>query len=383
MVLFTRCICTVIGAAILFGVAHLNVVAHGGYGSTAALSPLIIALGVVGASFAIGQLVVERKPLWVLTFIAILACAEATNFLTTAERVIESREIKQAPLRARERERSQAQAHVDAAKEALAAIPSTTERIRKAEAAKAAADAAVIQKSAERGCVSNCRQLLQAQVDAAQAELNAARAELQSRREAAEADLRAARAALGGMEASAAASPLADRLGLKPWLLDVLNATLTSTSLNGLACALLVFGTHSRTPRQRSERTKVKRTAAVTDLNPSELVEDATLVEEEEIDADPVIAFMKRNLPYANGASTDVDDIYVAFRQEAEQQCLEPLSRRQFDAALQFICNSAGIEMQRGGDSVYVLDRKLRRRTTKAIASSKQARLGHMVQANS
>jgi hypothetical protein len=64
--------------------------------------------------------------------------------------------------------------------------PPRTAWLRKAEAAKADADADVTEKSAERGCRENCRQLLQAKVDAAAAEVEKARAELKQRREASE-----------------------------------------------------------------------------------------------------------------------------------------------------------------------------------------------------
>lgn len=241
---FVRSVCALAAVLIIGAVAHVNVMAHGGYGSTFSVLALAIAGGVIAASLAIGQAAGERKWAWVALLVVFIALGEASAFLSTAERVVVSREEKQAPLRELQDAREKAAQRVTAAEAALAAIPSTTERIRKAEAAKAAADAAVIEKSAERGCATNCRRLLQAQVDAAQVELDAARADLRSRRQAAETELRDARAALGVMKASASASPLADRLGVEPWILDVLTAALMSTSANGFACVLLVFGTH-------------------------------------------------------------------------------------------------------------------------------------------
>jgi hypothetical protein len=41
-------------------------------------------------------------------------------------------------------------------------------------------------------------------------------------------------------------TPLADRLGIEPWKIDVLIAALGSIAINGLACGLMIFGAHGR-----------------------------------------------------------------------------------------------------------------------------------------
>jgi hypothetical protein len=76
----------------------------------------------------------------------------------------------------------------------LEGFPTSTPRLDRALTDKAATDAAVVAKSAERGCVENCRPLLQ--------------------------------------------SPLADRLGWPAWLLDLLQSALGSIAANGLAKAV-------------------------------------------------------------------------------------------------------------------------------------------------
>ena len=110
----------------------------------------------------------------------------------TAERLIVGREAAQAPLRDAAKAHVKASQRVAGAVAALAAVPTASPRLGAALAAKAAAIAAVVQKSAEPGCAANCRALLQAQVDAARAEVTQARGEIANRGTAAESELAAA-----------------------------------------------------------------------------------------------------------------------------------------------------------------------------------------------
>jgi hypothetical protein len=48
------------------------------------------------------------------------------------------------------------------------------------------------------------------------------------------------------MQAPASATPLADRLGLPAWLLDLLTAALGSVAANGSAVGLIAFAAHHR-----------------------------------------------------------------------------------------------------------------------------------------
>ena len=86
----------------------------------------------------------------------------------------------------------------------------------------------------------NCRQLLQAQVDAAAGEVVAARAEIASGKKVLEDDLEAARTALASMKPPVSDTPLADRLGLPGWKIDLLAAALASLAANGLVPSSLL-----------------------------------------------------------------------------------------------------------------------------------------------
>lgn len=140
---------------------------------------------------------------------------------------------------------ARAKALLEAAERALAATR-TSERLERALVAKAAADAVVVAKAAERDCAVTCRALLEQQVAMAAAEIAAARAELTELRKVAEAELEAARAALAALPSPASASPLADRLGIEGWQIDLAAAALASLAANGLGAFLVAFAAHGR-----------------------------------------------------------------------------------------------------------------------------------------
>jgi len=134
--------------------------------------------------------------------------------------------------------------------EARHATADRSTRLERAIAAKATTDRAAIEKSAERSCASNCRALLQAQVDAAQREVDAALAAKNEAKERAARVLEAARREWEALQPPPSASPLAARLGLPAWILDLAAAGLASLAINGLGAALLAFGAHGGARRE-------------------------------------------------------------------------------------------------------------------------------------
>ena len=119
-------------------------------------------------------------------------------------------------------------------------------RFQAAMQGKVAADAAVVTKSAERGCAANCRLLLQAQADQNQQEVEAARRDMAENRKRAEQAVTDAKGEVAAFKAPPSPSPLADRIGWQAWVLDLVMAGLGSLSANGLACLMMVFGSHRR-----------------------------------------------------------------------------------------------------------------------------------------
>jgi hypothetical protein len=132
---------------------------------------MAVATGVAVASVFSGMAWTEgRQTIAVLLILAIVA-GVAYGLVATAERLITSREDTQAPLRRIAEDRARAQRRVDDAVKARTALPSSSPRLERALADKTATDAAVVSTSAERGCVENCRKLLQAQADGAELEV--------------------------------------------------------------------------------------------------------------------------------------------------------------------------------------------------------------------
>jgi hypothetical protein len=237
-----RAVAISVGALILAAVAHVTIQSTAGYGTPHSWVTLAVATGVAVASVFSGMAWTEgRQTITVLLILAIVA-GEAYGLVATAERLIASREDAQAPLRRVAEDRARAQRRVDDAAKAKAALPSTSSPLERALADKTATDAAVVSKSAERGCVENCRKLLQAQADATEVEVSRARDDVARRVADADQAIADARRDLEAVPAPRSAAPLADRLGWPAWVLDLVVAALGSIAANGLACFLIVLG---------------------------------------------------------------------------------------------------------------------------------------------
>jgi hypothetical protein len=236
--------------------------------------------------------------------------------------LVVAREALQAPLRATQEVFSQARARVSGAAQAVAALPGTSPRLDAALAAKTGADAATVAKSAERGCVENCRRLLQAQVDASASEVDEARAEVDANRKRLEAELETAHAALKGLQVPISATPLADRVGLPAWFLDLLTAGLGSIAANGLACGLIAFSAHDqRAPRGNGQPSTVARPA------------------------DHAAQFAVENLRL--GGEIDIAVLPGAYRRWCAQKGFAPLPDAEVASALAGLFERAGIAIQR------------------------------------
>jgi hypothetical protein len=245
-----RALAIIIGLLILVAVAHATIIATGSYGTPHSYLTLAIAGGVGLGGILSGMAWSAGRRTLAIWLVVVITAGEAFGLLSTAERLIVSRETAQAPLRVAELDRAKASERVAAAQNALDAMPITSLRLEAALAAKAVADQAAIDKSAERGCRENCRALLQAQVDSAATEIEQARTDLARAQTKGEAELTAARTALATLKAPASPTPLADRLGMPAWLFDLVHSALGSLAANGLACGLLVFGAHQPSGRR-------------------------------------------------------------------------------------------------------------------------------------
>jgi hypothetical protein len=236
----------VVGAAILFTTAHVTILAAGGYGGSHAYITLAVAAGVAVASILVGRAWGEERRALAVGLVVAIAAGEVYAFLGTAERLTAAREASQAPLRLAMEARQKLEAKVVRAEVALASLPESSSRFQAAMQSKIAADAAVVTKSAERGCAANCRLLLQAQADQTNQEVEAARRDMAATKSGLEQAVTDAKTELAVFKAPPSPSPLADRIGWQAWVLDLVMAGLGSLSANGLACLMMVFGSHRK-----------------------------------------------------------------------------------------------------------------------------------------
>ena len=262
-----RAIAIVTGAVILAAVTHVNIEAGSGYGTPTSWLMLAVAAGVGVSAFVFGHAWNSNRRWLAVALVLAVAVGELFTLTATAERLVAGRELAQAPLRAGQDALDAAAKRVAEAKAAHEkAKGATSRRLEDAKAAKAAADAAVVDKSAERGCREHCRHLLQKAVDDAAEEVAAARAELTKAAREAEGRLQAAQAALSTIKPPPSATPLADRLGAPAWALDLLHSALGSLAANGLAFLLIAFGAH----RARPVVEILEATPRPVDLSPAE-----------------------------------------------------------------------------------------------------------------
>lgn len=206
-----RTLALVAGVGILAAAAHAVIAATGGFREPHAMMVIAATVAVVAGSVAMAHATWK----WAIALALGLMFGEAYAVLSTADRIVAQREVRQAPARAAAEARQKAE-----------------ERLAKAEGAKAAADTAALEKAAQRDCAKNCRALLE-----------------QAKAEAAT-ELSAARSALGSLPAAPVAVPLAHRLRIDAATLDLIVAVLGSLAANGLGAILIAFGAHGRRPER-------------------------------------------------------------------------------------------------------------------------------------
>ena len=226
------------GLAVVAAATHANVLAVGGWHSADA--PLIVtvaALLAVGMAFA-ATVWRSGSRLPASALIACLIAGEGYWLIINTEREMTSRETAAAPYLAAAARRAEAQARVKEAQAALGAVPEASSRLAAALAAKGEADAAARDKSTERGCAANCRQLLQRQVDNATAEIVAARAGDDLHKAALARGVAEAKAALALFPVPVAHASLAGHVGIPQWQYDVGLAVLRSLAIIGGSLAL-------------------------------------------------------------------------------------------------------------------------------------------------
>lgn len=267
------------GGIIIAAATNATICKTGGYLTSSALLVMALAAGVYSGAYVIGRGQASRAI--AAAILTALAAGEVYNCIATAERIVTLRDEAQAPLKALAARHGDAIGALEVlrgqdatsprltlAKAALADARGETEsaRTRAALAAATAAHKAVDEEAANVRCFKECERK-QGVAAAADIEMKSARAADAAAREqhiaAAETELRAATVEAGAQHTAAvaaaetvvaanpippSATPLADRIGWAPWVLDLMVAGLLSIGANGLAGALVAYGASPHRP---------------------------------------------------------------------------------------------------------------------------------------
>lgn len=339
-----RILAMLAGAALLGSTAHVAITAAGGYAATQAPMLAAMAVGTAVGAMVLGAAWGQNRRGLALVVLLALAAGEAWGLLTTGERIVTARETLQAPLRAQLLEHERAVATLKMAEAATPAAPDRS-RLAAAEARQRAADAAVRASAADKGCRAECGKLLQAAADAAAADVGAARSALeqQARAEAARiaATIAAARSALAAAPLPQSATPLADRLGLPAWAVDLASAALLAVGANALGAALLAFAAHGAhlsapaapmpAPAVRKRPVAVIEARAVGDVG--RFLDD-------------------RVAPGRGRKGVDAADLYMAYTEWCRSRRLDAVPAPAFADHLAAVVAERGLRVADAGDTI-------------------------------
>lgn len=244
-----RILAGIVGGGIIAGVTWAAITAIGGIHAPTA--PLLIAhaVGLVVGAMCIGIAFKSRRYVVACGLILMLVAGEGYTLLNTSERELDAREAKQVPAREATERRAQLAASVAKGEAALATMM-TSYRLEKALEVQARISKGAMETAAGQFCGRNCTRDLADSKAGAQKEVDAARAALEADRAGLKAAVEADKAALAAIPAVTALSPLAARLAVADWKLDLLRAGLLTLSANGLGAFLLVFAAHDGRRRE-------------------------------------------------------------------------------------------------------------------------------------
>ncbi len=350
-----RFICIAFGLAILGAAAHVTIEHTGGYQSPHAVLTIAIAAGVGIGSLTLGAAWRSGRYVLVLATAVALLCGELFGLVRTAERLIAAREAAQAPHRDAARTRQDATQEAAQLRAALGAMPTTSPRLTAATKAKQQADAAVVAQASLRGCRKNCRQLLQDQVDRAAAEIEAARAEVTRRHQFAALAATKAQRALAALPPGRSGTPLADRLGVAPWVVDLVTAALGAIGANGLAACLIVFGAHAA-PRRVDNIDCVD--AVTVKAVPAKRSKPKLIAANDRPIYGPA-DFIADMLDPAPGVRTEFEEILIAYKTACDRRGMRSVGGDAFFETLGELCTEVGIQSETMGDHIYLLDVKI------------------------
>jgi len=307
------------GALIIGAAAHVSIVASGGYSALAAPLQLAVALGLIVGAICVGLAWRERRLVIVGCLVIALVAGEGFGLINTAERTIAARDIAAAPIKDAENARIQAEA-----------------RVKDAETKKSAADAAALTEAAKSGCRRECRALIEGAKADAQRELESARN------------------ALAILPPVRSVSPLADRLGVPGWALDLVAAALASIAANGLGAALVAFGAHGHREEPK----------AGTQTEKPEIIQPQRQAREH-------AARFGLDVLTPARAATPVMRLHSAYQEWCRDRGEQPLPAREIGSALDDLFRRSGLRVEAIEGAPHIIGAKLKTRPQRRA-------LGHM-----
>ena len=350
-----RTIVGIVGLILVGAAAHGTIMATGGYEEPSAIITMALALGVAVGAAAIGAAAGHGRVMLAVAIGLGLAAGEGYALLSTSERVIASREAGQAALRDAKKRNEVAEARLAAAREAAqksGEVPPISPREASAQAAVDVAVNAIREQSALPGCRENCKQLLLAQATDARRELNTAQAEmakmLQDLRQKTDAELASAKQVLATSPMPSSATPLADRLGVRAWLLDILAATLLSIGVNGLGGALIALAAHGRAQLPSHDLLHPQRGRSGTANDNVPLAPGR------------VSSFVGQRLERAESGRIEVGDLYKSYVAWCRSSGLQPFGMSEFGDQLKDAIDTVGIRTRAHKDKVFLVGVELR-----------------------
>jgi hypothetical protein len=369
---------------------------------------------------AVGAFVMARSN-WMAGLAIALAvvCGEGYGMLMTAERIVAMREAAQAPARRMAEQQTKVKERLTAAEAALAAMPAASPRLEAAIVAKGEADRAAINKAAEKSCSENCRKLLEAAVASARIELDDARREIADQRNRLGVIVDTERTAITSLQMPpSSGTALADRLGLAPWLLDLMAACLLTLGANGLAAVLIAWGSHVasatptlvpmpeqqatnlavpfeahaalpvqiETPPEGGQPVVVQSVAiparaqsapAAPEMAPTTKFTSLAvgsppkprLVASEEMPIGSVVGIMV-SLIEPGAGRTEIADAYSAYQAACAVAGKRPIGPDAFADPIAKMCKGAGIKIEVDGDDVYLVGVKIKQTSRKRVLAN-------------
>ncbi len=337
------------GLTALAAATAMAIIAAGGINAPSA--PGLIALAVVLAvgSAAVGYAIKLRHyGLAVIIGLGMFA-GEVAAMLQTAQRITAGREAMRAPAQAQQDRRDAALAELAKA-EASQPAPASRDRLTAAIAAQMAAETNVATNAAEKGCRENCRLLLQAAVDKARQEVEAARAEISALEQLATTNhaekVAAAKTAVTALPPPQSATPLADNSGVPEWLLDLVEAIALSLAINLPASALIALGVKMHPAHKtalQSPPQLQQETIDVVSITPR----------------DHAAKFGKEMLEPAD-VNTPISKLYSAYQSWCARKGMDPFPAREIGAALIELFGRTGLEVAEIGGKLHLIQASIR-----------------------